>query len=318
MYRFILVFFSFVYLFSFNLEAFPYQTFKNHWSLDNFEPKKTDSEYFNAGMKLLEEEKYRKALPCFFMITHHFKNSIYYQDSLLAIGRCFFLLHQYDLANTALSKYLTKSPSKENFELTLSLKYTIAEKYAQGYRKHIYGIEGLPRLEDSTLDAYEIYDEIYSMVNDKDISAKSLFFKASLLKKNKSLDEALKTFQDFTKQFSHHPLCLKAFIEISDIYLQQSLAESDNTSYLTLALLNQEQVKTRFPVCEELTAIDTNINKMKEHFSLNLFKTGLFYQKKKKYKAAKIYFEASCLNYPNTCAAKESQKKLQSLKLSNA
>lgn len=318
MYRFILVFLSFVYLFSFNLEAFPYQTFKNHWSLKSFEPKKTDSEYFNAGMKLVEEKKYRKALPCFFMITRHFKNSIYYQDSLLAIGRCFFSLHQYDLADTALSEYLMKSSGKENFDLTLNLKYAIAEKYAQGYRKHLYGMEGLPRLEDSTLDAYEIYDEIYSIVNDKDVSAKSLFFKASLLKKNKSLDEALKTFQDFTKQFSYHPLCLKAFVEISDIYLQQSLAESHNTSYLSLALLNQEQVKALFPVCEELTVVDININKMKEHFSLNLFKTGLFYQKKKKRKAAKIYFEASFLSYPNTEAAKESQKKLQSLNLSNA
>ncbi len=317
MYRFIFTFLSFFSLFSFNLEAFPYQTFKNYWSSNKFQPKKTDSQYFNSGMQWLKEKKYQKALPCFLMITHHFKNSVHYQDSLLAIGQCFFLLNQYDLANASLSEYLTQSPNKENFQLTLNLKYSIAEKYAQGYRKHLNGLEGLPRIENSTSDAYKIYDEVCSIVGDKNLAAKALFSKALLLKKKKSLDEALKTFQDFTKQFPQHPLCLSSFIEISEIYLKQSLSEAQNTNYLSLALLNQELATTRFSICEELNPIEANINKMKEHYASNLFKTGIFYQKKKKKEAAKIYFETSIRNYPNTKAAQDSKKQLQSIKTKN-
>lgn len=315
MYKFIIALLSLFSLFSLNLEAFPYQTFKNHWTLNKFQPKRTANEYFSSGVKLLQEKKYQKALPCFLMITHHFKNSIYYQDSLLSIGQCFFSLNQYDLANAALSQYLTLFPNKDNFNLAINLKYDIAEKYSQGYRKHFNGWEGFPRIENSTLDAYKIYDEVYSIMEDKNLAAKALFSKASLLKKKKSLDEALTAFQDFIKQFPQHPFCLNSFIEISEIYLQQSLSESHNTTYLSLALLNQELASAKFPSCDELTVIKENINKMEEYYASNLFKLGVFYQKKNKKKAAKIYFTTSIRNYPNTKAAENSKKKLQAIKL---
>ncbi|EQM63170.1 tetratricopeptide repeat family protein [Chlamydia ibidis 10-1398/6] len=296
---------------SFGAHAKPisFEPFSGKLSPERFVPQYSPDDYFIQGQRYLENQSYRQALLCFGMITHHFPQDPLYSKALYFSGVCYFKKGQPDLADKAFSAYLQR-PDAEYSEELFSMKYSIAQSFAQGKRKRLFLLEGFPKLTNADQDALRIYDEVLTAFPTQDLGAKSLYLKGDLLIIKNELSEAIKTMKKLTLQFPDHELSPKAFLRLSEIYLAQAKKEPDNLQYLNFAKQNKIAMERQHPNHPLNTEVSANVQAMCEHYASGLYSTGRFYEKKKKLEAASIYYSTALRNYPDTSLVAKCHKRL--------
>ncbi|BAE81705.1 conserved hypothetical protein [Chlamydia felis Fe/C-56] len=286
-----------------------FEPFSGKLSPQKFVPKYSPEEYLSEGKYYLEQQRYRQALLCFGMITHHFPKDPLCTEALYLTGVCYFKNDQPDLAEKAFASYMQRPDSDYSEELFL-MKYSIAQSFAQGKRKRIFLLEGFPKLANADADALRIYDEILTAFPNKDLGAQALYLKGDLLIIKKDLPEAIKTFKKLTLQFPSHALSPKSFVRLSEIYLMQAKKEPHNVQYLNLAKINEEAIKKQHPNHPLNSVVSENVRSMCERYALGLYSTGRFYEKKKKLHAASIYYTTALNNYPESSLVAKCHKRL--------
>ncbi|WP_201456562.1 tetratricopeptide repeat protein [Chlamydia sp. 17-3921] len=302
----------FFILISFGCDArlVSFEPFLGKLSPQKFTPKYSAEEYFSQGQEFLQNKNYRKALLCFGIILHHFPTDPLHTQAIALAGECYFKQSQPDLADKMFSAYLQK-PDAEYSEELFSMKYSIAESFSQGKRKHLFLMEGFPKLENADEDALRIYDEVLTAFPNKDLGAQALYSKAILLIIKKDLMNAEKILKKLTQQFPSHPLSSQAFVKLSEIYLQQAQKEPHNVHYLSLAHLNEETMKKQHPTHPLNLTVAKNVQAMCERYASGLYATGRFYEKKKKPSAAIIYYNTARESYPQTSLVAKCNKRLE-------
>lgn len=287
----------------------PFEPFLGKYSNKRFAPKHTPEEYFSQGQVLLKYRRYKQALLCFGIITHHFPESPLCSEALFYKGICRFNLGQYDLADRDLSQYL-QDENCQHIEETFTMKHSIAQKYAQGKKKRLVLLEGFPNVFKADDDALRLYDEVLMAFSNQDLGVQALYDKGLFLVRKKDYSEAIKIFKKLTLQFPTHSLSPLAYVRLAEIYFKQAQKELHNDHYLQLALHNRETMAKQHPnhpLNEQAEAI---LQATKDRYAWGLYTTGRFYEKKKKKQAAKIYYTTALKNFPDSFLAKKCQQRL--------
>lgn len=280
------------------------------WSDAKYTPTLSVSEHYDLAARYYEEKKWKEALRNFLIITIHFPTSHFYSDSLFYAGVCFYEEEDYDLANQNLNKYLEVGAQLSHFEKVFEYKYQIAQKFGGGAKKHLFGVEKLPRLAPAKKMALEIYDEIISALSSHDLGLSALFAKAELQFSMRDYKESVETLSTLVRRFPKHQFAAESYLLISAVYLQQCILEPQNPDFISLAKVNLQKFRKVFPSDERVTRVEVNLGKMHETHATSLFEMGKFYEKKKKPKAARLYFEEAYNRYPETQAGKNSHERL--------
>ncbi len=247
------------------------------------------------------------------ILNKHFKTTPFVQEAIFFLGVGYFYLEDYELANNHFSAYLRQQVTPKHFEEAIQYKFTIAEKFHQGEKKHLFGLENMPQWLPAKEEALAIYDEVITALPHHELAAKAYFGKAQLLLENEDYRASIETYQMLIRRFPKHPLAVESYIGIENVYLKQCQLEFPDPDFLDLAEINLRKFKENFPSEEKYLVAEASFNNMREHYAQNLFETAQFYQKTKKDKAAIIYFKKILHKYPETIVAKESKKRLDNL-----
>jgi outer membrane protein assembly factor BamD (BamD/ComL family) len=301
-----------LFLFASSLVAAPSRA-GSLWPYERYSPECSVQEYYDRGTVAFQEGNYNEALPQFMIISHHFPDSTFYQQSLYLAGVCYYQLGHYDLADVQFSKYLDLTGSLKHFEDVVEYKFKIAEHYQKGYRIHPFAIPTLPRIASANEEAVELFDEVAAALPNSELAAKALFAKGILLKDLKEYKESIEEFQILARRFPNHPLAAEGFIQMGEVFKIQSIKERQNTDYVSLAKLNKQNFEKAFPGDERISSIDKCLLEMLEAQAANLYETARFYERKKQYSASRIYYRDTTSRYPGTVAAKQSKERLDML-----
>lgn len=279
------------------------------WSDDKYAPTLSVPEHFDAGSQLMGQQKWEEALKNFLVIAIHFPDSPFYSDSLFYSGVCYYCCKDFDLANTYFSSYLNQGDlnqgsSLQHFEKVFEFKYHIAEEYCKGARKHLFGIDGLPKLISGKGSALELYDEVISALPSKDLGCLALYGKGKLLFARKQYRESIETLTTLSRRFPKTQQATDSFLLISEIYREQCELEPQNPDFLALAKVNLQRFRKVASGDEKIALVEKNVQEMKEICAHTLVKVAEFYQKKKKPKASKVYYEEVVKRYPDTAGGK--------------
>lgn len=296
----------------FNVNARPSEIFKGRLAPGRFDPRKTPEDYYTQSNKLLEENNYPQALLCSLVIVHHFKDHVHYGAALKQATLCYLNLNQPDLADRYLAQYVKTTRGLDDFQDICSLKYRIAHAYSEGTRKHLYGLEGLPRVEDSKDDAIRIYDEIIASFPAETLAAPALFDKAGVLMKQKKYDESIKIFQEVIRRFPQNQLVVECCLRISQIYLMQNATEPQNTKYTVDATTNLQRMSELCPNRKgHIQAATKNLATMRERNAASLYDLARFYEKKNKPVSAGIYYDNVLKSFPETNIAEKCRLRIK-------
>ncbi len=270
-------------------------------------------EVYDEGYQLLYENVWDEALMRFAFVVSHYEESPFYADSLFYSGLCCYFRGHFDLANQRFDDYLGLDGQLKHFEKVFEFKYQIAKYYEEGCRKHLMGKASLPRWSSAKEDAVALYDEIIATLPGHDLAAQSLFAKAEMLRRQHHYKESVEALQVLSRRFPKHTLSADSYLLISEIYHEQSLREAQNPDLLSLAKLNIQRFLSDFPGDERVEDARLHLVAMQETYADSLYRTGRFYERKKKPQASLIYYKDALSKYPETEAAKRCSERLERL-----
>ncbi len=287
-----------------------YSRVSGKWSPDTFTPTQSMQEHYDQGSQEFAENHWDEALIHFMVIAYHYPESPFYSDALFYSAVCYYQKKECDLANKQFNKYLALGGKLKHFEKVFEYKLAIANQFAEGKKKHLFGVEKLPKWASAKSDAVEVYDEIIAALPAHELAAIALYQKADLERNKKEYKESIESLQTLARRFPKHTLAAESYLRISEIYLEESRRESQNPDLLALAHVNIQKFGRTFPSDERVEQAHRTLVAMQEVYANSLYETGRFYERKKKPHASLIYYQDAILRYPETLAAARCRDRL--------
>ncbi len=269
--------------------------------------------YYSKMIDYYQTENWQKlAWSCEDLIAD-FPTSPFAREALYYLGVAEYKLGEYDYANRAFSDYLKEELTPKFFEQTIRFKFEIATEFDGGSRVHLFGWSKMPKWLPAYEEAIEIYDEVITTMPRDDLAAKSLYRKGRLLLRMEEYKKSIDAFQTLCRRFPKHPLAPDGYVGISDVYLSECKENFPDANKLELAEINLRKFRTHFPGEPRIDEAEKRLQGMKEELANDLLEIAEFYERTKKDKAAAIYYATILKKYPETKAAKKSEKRLKVL-----
>ena len=271
-------------------------------------------EHYGLLLEAVQTENWEVVVQQSTIMIQNFPDSPFYQEAFYFIGMGFFHKGEYDIANQYLSTYLKKQTALQHFKEAIELKFQIAEKFSNGYKKHIGGLELLPRWMPAKDEAIEIYDEVINALPNDDLAAKALFGKGKLILGEEEYTSSIETFQTLIRRFPRHALAPDAYVEIARVYLIESQERYPDADFLDLATLNLKKFRQDFPSDDRLEMAEAILADMQEVYAKSFYEIAQFYERTKKHHASVLYYSKIVKTFPNTKTAEHSKKRLNALR----
>ncbi len=264
-------------------------------------------------LESMEKEDWQGVIHQANIIIKNFPDTPFHQESFYFLGQAYFNLNDCDIANQHLNNYLRKQVAIQHFREAIELKFHIAEKFRSGYKKHIGGIELLPKWIPAKDEAIKIYEEVISALPNDDLAARALFGKGVLELQNEMFTGSVETFQTLIRRFPKHPLAPDAYVEIERVYLVQSKEKYPDAAYLDLASINLRKFRHDFPLDPRVEEAEKIHSTIQEVFAENFYEIAQFYERAKKPHASILYYSKIVKSFPNTKSAELSKRRLNIL-----
>jgi outer membrane protein assembly factor BamD (BamD/ComL family) len=274
-------------------------------------------EHYGAAIDAYQQKNWEELIHHCVIVIKNFGSSPFAQESYFYLGVGYFHTGEFEFANRFLTKYL-KLAAPKYFEEAIQYKFRIAEKYHKGAKKHILGMENMPKWVPARTEAIAIYDEVITALPHHELAAQALFGKAKLLLKDEEYKSSIETYQILIRRFPKHPLAAESYIGVCEVYLAQSQAEYPDQDFLDLAEINLRKFRMNFPGDEKIAVAEKMLLDMKEVYASDLYDTGRFYERTNKPQAAYIYYTRILAKYPETKVSGFANKRLSRMHIQPA
>lgn len=271
-------------------------------------------EHYSLLLEAVQDENWDQVVHQSTILIQNFPDSSFYQETFYYLALGFFHKEEYDIANQYLSKYLNKQTALQHFREAIELKFQIADRFNNGYKKHIGGIQFLPRWMPAKEEAIEIYDEVINALPNDDLAAKALFGKGKVVLSQDEYASSIEIFQTLIRRFPKHALAPDAYVEIAKVYLIESKELYPDADFLDLATLNLKKFRQDFPSDERLEIAENILADMQEVYAKSFYEIAQFYERTKKPHASVLYYSKIIKAFPNTKTAQNSKKRLNVLR----
>jgi outer membrane protein assembly factor BamD (BamD/ComL family) len=270
-------------------------------------------EYNSALQQALAAGEWWSVIDYANIISYNFPTTPFAQEASYLMGEAYFKLNQLELSNECFTAYLNHISSPKHFEQAIEYKFNIAEQFANGAKKRLFGSIKMPAWVPAKEDAIQIYDEVIAALPHSDMAVKSLLSKARVQCYFEDFKPSIETLDILIRRFPKHDLAAEAYLEKGKVYLLQCQAQNLDPDILDLAQVNLRKFRLSFPREPRLAESEKLLADMQEIFASNLFETGNFFERTKKIPASIIYYNKVVANYPKTEAAAASREKLEIL-----
>lgn len=271
-------------------------------------------EHYNLLVDAIQTEKWNRAVYEGEFITSIYPFSPFTNETHYFLGIAHFRNGDYELANRHLTKYMRSETTPKHFAEAIEHKFAIAKLFeTKEAKKHLFGLKRMPQWLPDRQAAIEIFDEVIAAMPRSELAAEALFRKGNLLTRFKEYKESIDAYQTVIRRFPKSPYAPDSYVGIAAAYLKECLAEFPDPDRLHLAELNLERFVQDFPSEPRIAEVYGMLDRMREAFAKELFEVGSFYQRTKKYTAAKVYYENVIALYPTTPYAYQAAVRLEKL-----
>lgn len=242
-----------------------------------------------------------------------FPTSPFAREAFYYLGVAHMNLGEFEYANHAFSDYLKEDLAPKFFDQVIQYKFQIAREFDGGARVHLFGWHKMPKWLPAYEEAIAIYDEVITTLPRDDLAAQSLYHKGMLFLRMEEYKKSVESFQTLIRRFPKHPLAIDSYIGVGNAYLTECDNDFPDVNKLELMEINLRNFHQHFPNEPRLEEGEKMVLGMKEKLAADLLEIAEFYERTKKKKAAHIYYETILKRYPETEAAKKSDKRLKVL-----
>lgn len=289
-------------------------TIKDGWFVSTEEVATMSAEeHFNEGAQAMACQDWYEAAKQFRIVSCNFPDTAIGQESYYWLGVAYYQLAELDFANDAFTAYLKSQNTPQFFEQTIYYKFNIANRFRLGAKKRLFGTKQLPKWAPAYELAIEIFDEVIAAVPCHDLAAQALYIKGYVRWQEHAYRDCIDVYLQLIRRFPKHELAPLCYLNITNVYLEQSQYEFQNPDLLGLAEINVRRFEQEFPGDERLLQAEYNLQTIKETYAHGLFCTGMFYERTKKPWASVIYYQRAINQFPDTQVAQMCYRRLNFL-----
>lgn len=262
------------------------------------------SEKYHQGVQYFDKGEYKKSIKIFKKILKKYPRASDLGRVQAKIGEAYEKMGKYKKAFKAYEEIFAKYQDYDDMETIVKKEFEIAEKYAKGEMKSIFGLD----FAEANKTALMIYDRVIKNFPFGEHAETSFLRSVDILIETKKYEDAEKKIRLFKQtyeksKFRDHMSYKDALIA----YLQIKKADYDQTATDKGISRFSEYLKS-YPEGEFKEDASEKLKELKELASEQKYKTALFYMKSGKNEAANRYFKDIIDNFPNTSFAVSAQQ----------
>ncbi len=220
-------------------------------------------------------------------------------DSLSALGYHYKAFLEYQ-------QLIEKHPSTEHFDEAVQRQFEIGNLFMAGERQKVWRIKLFPSVDK----AVEIYERVIKNGPFSKVAPEAQLRIGLTREKQKQYIEAVHAYEKLLERYPTHPLAEKAQFHMGYAYRSEALRAEYDQNAANEAITAFNDYLVRFPQTDRANEADKYLTRLKLEQSKGLFRIGQFYEKKKNYKAALIYYNDVIEQNPKSTWASAAKEKV--------
>jgi outer membrane protein assembly factor BamD len=261
------------------------------------------------AQRLEKAGDYHNAMVAYYILARKFPRSGAAADAQLKAGDMAYQAGDYDRAYAYYNEYLTKYPKGEDFDTALQGMYQVGQKFLEGARRRLFGVKTFP----SMVRAQEIFQSIVKTAPFSKWAPLAQFYSGQALEKRGQPADAIAAYQEVISRYPTDPAAADAQYQIGYVYLVQSRTAYDQSA-ANKAQEAFEDFLARYPTSEKAPQAQDNLKALQSHVNSNTVTVAKYYDKKKDYKAAVIYYNEVIKEQPGSPDAKAAEARVNELR----
>jgi outer membrane protein assembly factor BamD len=252
---------------------------------------------------------YHRAMMAYYSLTRKFPRSGAAADAQLKAGDMAVAAGNYDRGYALYNEYLTKYPKGEDFDKALEGMYNIGQKFLEGARRKLFGVKAFP----SMARAQQIFESIVKTAPFSKWAPLAQYYAGQALEKQSKPDDAIAAYEEVITRYPTDPTAADAQYQIGYVYLVESRTAYDKAA-ATKAQEAFEDFLAHYPTSEKAAQAQDNLKTLQTRENSSAVKIAKYYDKKKNYKAAVIYYNEVIKEQPGSPDATAAQARIVALK----
>lgn len=252
---------------------------------------------------------YSKAADAYYLLARKFPRSGAAADAQLKAGDMAMAAGDYDRAYAIYNEYLTKYPKGDDFDKALEGMYDVGQKFLEGAKRRMLGV----KMFSSMARAQQIFENIVKTAPFSKWAPLAQFYAGQAIEKQGHPEDAIADYEEVISRYPTDPTAADAQYQIGYVYLVESRTAYDKGA-ATKAQEAFEDFLARYPESEKAAQAQDNLRTLQTRENTGAVNIAKYYDKKKNYKAAVIYYNEVIKEQPGSPEAQAAQARITALK----
>ncbi len=270
-------------------------------------------EQLAVAQEAFDEGDYSQARRAAAYTVKRWPLSDYAPEALFIEGRCLEEKGQYEKAFKHYQDLVEKYPKFKRYDEVLERQYNIANEFLGGRWFKLWGYVPLSPSMDKTADMYESLIEAgpYS-----DVAAEAQMKIGQAREKKKNFKESVKAHEKAANRYHDRPkIAAEALFGAGLAYQKQAKTAEYDQGAAGKAIDTFTDFIALYPDHERVAEAQDIIDSLRTEQARGAFRTAQYYEKRKKWRSALIYYNDVLVKDANSSYAIEAKAKIESLKL---
>jgi outer membrane protein assembly factor BamD len=252
---------------------------------------------------------YKHAMIAYLLLTKKFPRSGAAADAQMKAADMAVQAGEYDQAYNLYNDYQTRYPKGDDFDRALEGMYNVGQKFLAGAPRRVFGVKTFP----SMVRAQNIFESIVKTAPFSKWAPLAQFYAGQALEKQRKWDDAVAAYEEVISRYPTDPTAADAQYQIGYVYLVEARTAYDKTS-ATKSQEAFEDFLARYPTSEKAPQAQDNLKALQVKENSNAVEVAKYYDKKKNYKAAVIYYNEVIKEQPGSPDAKAAEARISELR----
>ena len=228
------------------------------------------------------------------------------------VGRCYEEQGKDEKAFEHYQKILEKYPKSENVKEVLTRQYEIAGRYLGGQWFKLWGyIPLFPSMERTA----EMYDKIVKTGPFSEVAPHAQLRIGAAREKQERYPEAVKAYETAADRYHDRPvIAADALYHAGLAYQKQAKTAEYDQSMAGSAIAALSDFVTLYPQDKRVPDAHKIMESLKVEQARGNFRIAEYYEKRKKWAGAQVYYNEVANAQPDSPAAAEARKRIEAIK----
>lgn len=267
---------------------------------------------FEVAQQLFDKKDYGTSEKAATRVVAQWPASDYAPKAQYLVGRSLEAQHKDEKAFKAYQKVIEKYPKVEQYEEVLSRQYGIANRFLGGQWFKLWGIIPFFPSMDKTSD---MYTKIIKNGPYSGVAPEAQMKIGAAREKQRDYTAAVKAYEIAADRYHDRPkVAADALYKAGLAYSKSASTAEYDQSAAGLAISSFTDFMTLYPDDPRVPEAQKIIAKLKTEQARGNFQIAQFYEKRKHWESARIYYNSVLLEDPNSPYAATARERIDALK----